>query len=238
MYTLHKSMTLIKTKEKESMNKVRIGIIGVLIVAALLMSLNLIVSAVEDKKEEEKKEQIATQSEMQLYKEQVAALEKKLDELKEEQYVNNREYEDKIAELELKLVAASKPSTPNEEKPKSDAKYTYTVSGDRVTITGYSGTDATLVIPDTIDGLSVVGIGREAFKGASFGEVILPSSLERIDWFAFSECTALKKVSIPASVNKIEYGVFDGADGFVIFCTKNSYAHRYAKSYGFATKFS
>lgn len=220
------------------MNKVRIGIIGVLIVAALLMSLNLIVSAVEDKKEDEKKEQIATQSEIQLYKEQVAALEKKLDELKEEQYVNNREYEDKIAELELKLVAANTPSAPSEEKPKSDAKYTYTVSDDRVTITGYSGTDTTLVIPDTVDGLPVVGIGREAFKGASFGEVILPSSLERIDWFAFSECTSLKKVSIPTGVSRIEYGAFDGVDGFVIVCAKNSYAHRYAKSYGFSTKFN
>lgn len=220
------------------MNKIRIGIIGVLIVAALLMSLNLIVSAVEDKKEEDEKEQLATQSEMQLYKEQVAALEKKLDELKEEQYVNNHEYEDKIAELELKLVAANTPSTPSEEKPKSDAKYTYTVSDDRVTITGYSGTDSILEIPDTVDGLPVVGIGREAFKGASFSEVILPSSLERIDWFAFSECAALKKARIPTSVSKIEYGAFDGAEGFVIVCTKNSYAHRYAKSYGFSTKFN
>ena len=35
------------------MSKLRIGVIGVLTVAVLVMSLNLIVSAVEEKKEEE-----------------------------------------------------------------------------------------------------------------------------------------------------------------------------------------
>ena len=217
------------------MKKVRIGIIGVLIVAMLLMSLNLIVSAVEEGKKEEEKELLATQNEMQLYKEQVEALEKELYELKEEQYVNKQEYEEKIAELELKL-SASTPSTPNTQKPESDAKYTYTVSNDKVTITGYSGTDTILEIPATIDGLSVVGIGREAFRGATFSEVIIPSSIEKIDWFAFSECKSLRKITIPTSVGKIEYGAFDGVENFVIVCVKNSYAHRYAKSYGFGVE--
>lgn len=37
--------------------------------------------------------------------------------------------------------------------------YTYTVEGDTVTITDYSGTDTEIVIPEEIEGKSVVSIG-------------------------------------------------------------------------------
>ena len=67
------------------MKKLRIGVIGVLAVAVFLMSLNLIVSAAEDKREAQKQEQLAAQSAMELYQKQVGELEKKLSE-----YYNNR----------------------------------------------------------------------------------------------------------------------------------------------------
>lgn len=216
------------------MKKFRIGLIGVLTVAVLLMSLNLIATAAEEKKEAQRKEQVAAQSAMELYQSQVKELEKKLEDLKEEQYVNNKAYEEKIDELELKLLKNEDEKSSAEDTYVSDAKYTYTVSGDTITITGYSGSDEVLKIPSEIDGLKVTVIGREAFKGAGFKQVNVPSSVEKIDWFAFSECLNLKKINIPIEVSKIEYGAFNGVYDVTIVCVKNSYAHRYAKSYGFS----
>lgn len=219
------------------MSKLRIGVIGVLTVAVLVMSLNLIVSAVEEKKEEEEREALATQSAMEMYQSQVAELEKRLNELKEEQYVNKQAYEEKIEELELKLEEKNEVVVSTDKTPASDAKYTYTVSDNKITLTGYSGTDDVLKIPAEIDGLKVAEIGREAFKNATFKEVVIPSTVKKIDWFAFSECLSLEKITIPPEMEKIEYGAFNGAHSVVVHCVKNSYAHRYARSYGFETEF-
>lgn len=213
------------------MKKLRIGIIGVLVVVALLLSLNLITSAIGEKEREAEDSLKSAQSEALLYKQQLSELEKKFDELKSEQYVNYQTYEGKITELELKL--ADKESTQTQEVPKSDAKYTYTVSEKGITITGYRGNDKKLYIPGSIDGIAVIAIGKEAFKNASFEEVFLPDSVEKIDWFAFSNCSEMIDISIPNSVLKIEYGVFDGVNNFAISCSKNSYAYKYAKSYGY-----
>lgn len=213
------------------MKKLRIGIIGVLVVAALLLSLNLIASAIEGKEQENENELKEAQSEALMYKQQFAELEKKFEEMKTEQYVNNQAYEEKINELELKLSAKDTVQEP--EITPSDAKYTYTVSSLGVTITGYRGSDKKLYIPQSIDGINVISIGREAFKGATFEEVVLPQGLEKIDWFAFSNCVNLEDIYIPNSVNKIEYGVFDGVNDFEISCSQNSYACKYARSYGY-----
>jgi len=213
------------------MKNLRIGIMGVLIVVALLLSLNLIASAVGEKEKKAEDELKDAQSEALLYKQQISELEKKYNELKSEQYADNQAYEAKINELELKLSAST--ATEEKETAKSDARYTYTATDSGITLTGYSGSDKTLIVPQTIDGIKVTAIGREAFKGASFEEVVLPIGLEKIDWFAFSQCQNLDCVLIPDTVSKIEYGVFDGVKDFEIICSQNSYAHKYAKSYGY-----
>ena len=171
------------------MKKLWIGAIGVLIVAALLMSLNLIVSASDEKQREQEEAAKQTQIEMQLYKEQISKLQEELENVKEEQYANNLVYENKIAELELELTV--KNEVKQEELPKSDALYTYTVADGVITITGYSGSDVRLSVPEKIDGVRVVAVGREAFKNSSFREVILPEGINKIDWFAFSDCQNL-----------------------------------------------
>ena len=213
------------------MKKSRIGVIGLLIVAALVLSLNLIASAREEK-EKNTTELKAAQEAAQLYKEQLTELQIEYDKLKSEQYVNYQNYENRITELESKLL---KSEVKPEQKPiESDAKYTYTLSASGITITGYVGSDKVLYLPQTIDGVKVTEIGREAFKGSSFNKLILPDGIEKIDWFAFSDCINLEYVEIPDSVKKIEYGAFDGVKKFVVLCSNNSYAYKYAKSYGFA----
>ena len=218
------------------MKKIWIGAIGVLAVVALVFGCNiaLTASAKKDKQAEEKLQK--AQNEATLYKQQVTELEKKYEELKSSQYVTYQAYEDKISELELMLSSNSAAEPTVKESPKSDAQYSYTLADNGITITGYKGGDKILVLPQTIDSIKVVAVGREAFKNADFEEVILPEGLEKIDWFAFLNCRELKKISIPNSVSKIEYGAFDGVERFTVLCNKNSYAHKYANSYGYDVK--
>ena len=166
-------------------------------------------------------------AELAYYRERTEQLETELLQLRQEQYTAKQEYEERISELELLLKAEEEPTAPPES-----ATYTYIVSDNTVTITGYSGGATKLIIPDTIDGLPVATIGREAFKNSALVEVVIPSSVKKIDWFAFYGCRDLSSVTIPSSVSKIEYGVFDGCEHLTIHCEKNSYADKYARSYG------
>ena len=218
------------------MKKVWMGTIGVLAMVALVLGSSLVLNAYSKKDKLAEVELQKAQNEATLYKQQVTELEKKYEELKSSQYVTYQAYEEKISELELKLSSSPKVETALEEIPQSDARYSYTLSDNGITITGYKGSDKILVVPQTIDSIKVVAIGREAFKNASFEEVVLQEGLEKIDWFAFLNCTELKKISIPNSVSKIEYGVFDGVKKFTVLCNKNSYAHKYANSYGYDVK--
>ena len=199
------------------MNKIKIGIIGASVVIALLI-ISIIVAYMPNEKSEESERLLQTaNTKIELYEAQIIQLEKEVGELKEAQYLSSSAYEEKIAEL-ISELEKDKPSVnvPRED----DARYTYTVVNNAVALTGYEGNAEILTVPEYIDGLPVEAIGREAFKGADFTEVILPERLKKIDWFAFSSCASLKKVYIPASVSKIEYGAFDGADRVVIVCVK------------------
>ena len=113
--------------------------------------------------------------------------------------------------------------------------YTYVVENGQITLTGYLGSEEKVSIPDTIEGKRVTRIGKETFRESSVQEVVLPATVTYIDWFAFYGCFGLRLVTLPASVTKIEYGAFDGCSAsLTVRCEKDSYAEKYAKSYGLA----
>ena len=116
----------------------------------------------------------------------------------------------------------------------TDALYRYTVSEDGMaTVTGYVGTEKTVVIPATLGGCPVVAIGEEAFKNGTPAAVVIPEGVRRVDWFAFGGCYRLSSVTVPETVVAIGYGAFDLCSPALCFiCTENSYAAGYAKSYG------
>ena len=87
------------------------------------------------------------------------------------------------------LFAAAEPA------PASD--FTYEIEADGVTITGYTGGEIILVIPDTVEELPVVAIGEGAFKGMG----------------------GLKAVSIPDTVQAIGIGAFEGCKGLTTLRT-------------------
>lgn len=86
--------------------------------------------------------------------------------------------------------------------PEEEAKFVWTENLDgEVTITGYTdNTVKDLIIPDTLDGKPVVGIGAEAFFRMNFETVVLPESLRDIGYSAFRYCQKLKSIHIPAGV--------------------------------------
>ena len=118
-----------------------------------------------------------------------------------------------------------------------EATYTYVVENGEITLTGYLGREEKVSVPDAIDGKRVTRIGKETFRETVVQEVVLPATVTHIDWFAFYGCFGLRSITLPQSVAKIEYGAFDGcSSSLTIKCEKDSYAERYAKSYGLSVE--
>ena len=81
---------------------------------------------------------------------------------------------------------------------------------------------------------SVKKIGLNAFENCTkLTSIEIPSSVTYIDWFAFYGCYALTTVYISSNVETIGYGAFDSCSkSLTIYCEKNSYAQKYAQSFG------
>ena len=101
--------------------------------------------------------------------------------------------------------------TANAEDILTEGDYSYTVNedGETVTITKYSGSDAEVVIPETLGGKNVTSIGYNAFYGCeSLTSITIPDSVTTIGDFAFADCFSLTIVTIPDSVTTIGWGAF------------------------------
>ena len=79
--------------------------------------------------------------------------------------------------------------------------FTVTDDGVGITITGYDGSDADVIIPAKINGLPVTSIGAYAFAGDSgLTGVTIPDGVKSIGAHAFEGCTGLTSITVPSSV--------------------------------------
>ncbi|MBE5807275.1 MAG: leucine-rich repeat domain-containing protein [Clostridiales bacterium] len=84
-------------------------------------------------------------------------------------------------------------------------------------ITGYSGEDEVLTIPDEIDGNAVTKIGERAFVACnSLASITISDNIVSIGERAFAGCDSLTSVTIPDSVTLIEGWAFANCDNLTM----------------------
>lgn len=135
--------------------------------------------------------------------------------------------------------------------------FTYETTSSGVTLTEYKGSAASVEIPSKVKDYKVTVIGAEAFwankkmtsvtipstvtkieyaafnECTSLSEVVIPSSVKTIGEAAFWYCTGLKSIVIPASVTKIEKDAFKGCTSLTAYTEKGSKAEEYIKTLDF-----
>ncbi len=90
------------------------------------------------------------------------------------------------------------------------AQFTFVTNNGAITITGYTGSGGTVVIPDTINDYPVTSIGDDAFFGSGLTSVSIPDSIISIGDESFNGCMSLTNVAIPNSVTSIGESAFGG----------------------------
>lgn len=82
-------------------------------------------------------------------------------------------------------------------------QFLYTTNNNAITITGYTGSNGVVLIPDSIAGLPVTSIGDWAFYATSVTDALIPDTVSSIGNGAFFDCGSLTNVIIGSSVTNI-----------------------------------
>ncbi len=74
---------------------------------------------------------------------------------------------------------------------------TYTVDERGVTVTGYTGGEVIVVLPDTVEDAPVVAISEKAFSGSPMEALYVPDSVLAVGLGAFEKCNSLRTLRTP-----------------------------------------
>ena len=167
----------------------------------------------------------------------IKELETKIITLLQNQEISENERKKEISALKAELDVLKKKESDKSNETSTEKKepkiFNYSLNGYKATITSINTDEESISIPAVIDGHAVTAIGSEALASSKIKRIVLEDGIESLDWFAFKGCPALSSVTIPASVTSIGYGAFDGSSkSLVIECKKDSFAMKYAQSYG------
>lgn len=96
--------------------------------------------------------------------------------------------------------------------------FTFSTADNKVTITGYTGLETEIIIPETIEGLPVATIGGYAFDGCTnLTRITIGENISAIKYNAFKDCSGLTQITIPADVNEIGFNVFLNCSNLTAF---------------------
>ncbi len=112
--------------------------------------------------------------------------------------------------------------------------FTYEVSNNAVTITKYKGAAPDVTVPAAIDAKAVVAVGANAFTGTAVTSISLENGIAAVGEKAFSGCSALEFISIPASVTAIASNAFEGSSKARVAAPGGSVASTFAANAGIA----
>ena len=103
----------------------------------------------------------------------------------------------------------------NISKAEQVSEFTYEKLDDsNISITGYTGSDTSLIIPGTIDGYTVKEIGSFALNGrGDITELTIPDGVTTIGTCALNNCTGLTELKLPGSLEMIDYSALKGCTG-------------------------
>ena len=88
--------------------------------------------------------------------------------------------------------------------------YEYTKGTKYVEITKYIGTEKDVVVPEQIDGINVVSIGKNAFAKTAIDSVVIPDSVEEIGEKGFFKCENLKSSTLSKKCSVVGSQAFEG----------------------------
>ena len=77
-------------------------------------------------------------------------------------------------------------------------------------IVGYTGSETEIVIPSEINGMPVVHIENFSFSGKEIVSVVIPEGVQYIGEKAFADCSSLKHLVAPSTVEEIAPDAFLG----------------------------
>lgn len=99
---------------------------------------------------------------------------------------------------------------------------------------GYKGNLTQIVIPQSINGVTVRSIGESAFEGnAMIESITIPDGITEIGLYAFYNCSKLQSITIGQSLNKIGDGAFENCTELKTISFDNECSLREISSYCF-----
>ena len=108
-------------------------------------------------------------------------------------------------------TAAPQPTASRPASPEKD--FQYEIHDGKATVTGYSGNDAEVVIPEKLGGYPVRVIGYMAFDNNKIlSSIIIPDGVETIDMHAFNFCVQLQNIRFPVTLITIDSGAFQSCN--------------------------
>ena len=97
----------------------------------------------------------------------------------------------------------------------TEGALTFAVYSDHAAVTGYDKSVTDIVIPDTVEGVPVTEIGRNAFMYCSdITSMVIPDSVVSIGAYAFWDCRNMKLDKLPDSLTSIGQSAFYRCDQF------------------------
>ena len=110
---------------------------------------------------------------------------------------------------------------------------TYDEISDVVTPAFNYRTEGDVIIPNTVNGYIVTGIGDYSFCRCSMGHIMLPESINYVGKLAFNECFSLLEIDLPSKVSTIGVEAFRRCENLrhaTIYCKEipfNCFAYCY-----------